>query len=123
MEIERYEAGALMSQAVVHGGTVYLAGQIALDNRNADVSVQAREIFARIDALLAATGSGRDCLLSVTIWLCRVESFAALNTEWAAWLGEAPKPVRATICGIALALPGLEIEVMVTAARRQNPPS
>lgn len=118
MEIERLEPGAMMSQAVIHNDTVYLAGQVALDNRDADVAVQTREILGRIDALLAEAGSERASLLSATIWLRRAEDFAAMNAEWGAWLGDEPKPVRATICGVELAMPGWVVEIMVIAARR-----
>lgn len=39
MEIKRYESGRRMSQAVVHGGFVFLAGQVA-DDTSQDVKGQ-----------------------------------------------------------------------------------
>ena len=56
MSIERHETGPRMSQAVVHGGTVYLAGQVATDPVPS-VGEQTRQILAKIDGLLAACGS------------------------------------------------------------------
>ena len=50
MSIERLHSGARMSQVVIHGGTVYLAGQVSHDNRGSDVPQQAREVLASIDA-------------------------------------------------------------------------
>ncbi len=117
MEIERLEPGALMSQAVVHNDTIYLAGQVALDNRGASVAMQTREILDRIDRLLAQAGSDRTRLLSATIWLRQREDFAAMNAEWSAWLGDGPKPARATVCGVELALPDWDVEIMATAAK------
>ncbi|HVK81634.1 MAG TPA: RidA family protein [Verrucomicrobiae bacterium] len=117
MTIERLEPGAWMSQAVIHADTIYLAGQVAQTHRGADITQQTREIFARIDALLSAAGSDRSALLSVTIWLRRPEDFSVLNAEWVAWLGEAPKPARTTVCNIEFVLPGWDIEVTVVAAR------
>ena len=120
MEIKRLEPGALMSEAVVHNGTIYLSGQVALDNRGTDVATQTCEILGRIDALLAAAESDRGRLLSATIWLRRTEDFAAMNAEWSAWLDQDPKPVRATVCGVELALPDWDVEIMVIAARRSG---
>jgi enamine deaminase RidA (YjgF/YER057c/UK114 family) len=56
--IKRLETGPRMSQAVVHGNTVYLAGQVA-DDPSVDVAGQTRQILASIDKLLAAAGSDR----------------------------------------------------------------
>ena len=107
--------GPLMSMATVYNGTAILSGQVALDNRDADFTTQAREVFTRIDAVLAEAGSSNDKLLSATIWLTDLADFAEFNTLWLEWLGDAPKPARATV-GAELAMPGLKIEVQVTAA-------
>ena len=44
MSIERIGVGARMSQAVVHGDTIYLAGQVAGKAAGASVGEQTREI-------------------------------------------------------------------------------
>ncbi|MDF3074175.1 MAG: RidA family protein, partial [Alphaproteobacteria bacterium] len=48
MTIQRFETGARMSQAVVHGNTVYLAGVVA-DDLKADTAGQTQQILAKID--------------------------------------------------------------------------
>ena len=48
MTIERFDKGPRMSQAVVHGDRVYLAGQVAGDTSQ-DVAGQTRQILAKID--------------------------------------------------------------------------
>jgi enamine deaminase RidA (YjgF/YER057c/UK114 family) len=105
-----------MSQAVVHGSTVYLAGQVGMKNRDGSIDAQTREIFESIDSWLAEAGTDRTQLLSATIWLAKQSDFGAFNALWAVWLADAPKPVRATVCGAQLALSGLDIEIMVVAA-------
>ena len=60
MSINRLHAGPRMSQAVVHGETVYLAGQVADQAKGKSVGEQTREILATIDRLLAEAGSGQD---------------------------------------------------------------
>ena len=60
-DIKRIEPGPRMTQAVVHGGTVYLAGQIA--SPGADVATQTRDILANVDRLLAEAGSSKSRVL------------------------------------------------------------
>lgn len=114
-DIRRIGVSPRMSQCVVHAGTVYLAGQIALDAIGQDVVTQTRHVLAQVDALLAEAGSGRDRILSATIWLTDLADFAAMNAEWDAWLPEGRAPARATV-GAALALPGLAVEIAIIAA-------
>jgi enamine deaminase RidA (YjgF/YER057c/UK114 family) len=116
MTIIRTGAGAVMSQAVVSSGTVYLAGQVAMDKRSKPLTAQAASIFAQIDSLLGSVGSDRSRLLSATIYLVNIGDFAEFNDSWVEWLGTGPMPARTTIGGIDLALSGLLIEVTVIAA-------
>lgn len=114
-ETRRIQTNQRMSMAVVHGGTVYISGQLALESRGADVATQTREILGRIDALLAEAGSSRDRLLSASIWLTDMTQFDTMNGEWDAWLPEGAAPARATV-GAALALSGFDVEIAVIAA-------
>ena len=56
MTIDRHHVGPRMSQIVVHGDTVYLAGQVA-DDPSADVRGQTEQILAKIDRYLAEAGT------------------------------------------------------------------
>jgi enamine deaminase RidA (YjgF/YER057c/UK114 family) len=116
LTIERHETTSLMSQAVVHNGVAYLSGQVAMNLPGAPVAEQARAIFARIDSLLDRVGSDQSRLLSAQIWLRKASDFAEMNAAWVAWLGASGVPARATVCGVELAVPGLEIEIAVIAA-------
>ena len=53
MTIKRIDVGDRMSQAVIHGNTVYLAGQVALAAPGESAEAQTRDILKRIDELLA----------------------------------------------------------------------
>ena len=112
--IKRIEAGPRMSQAVVHGNTVYVAGQVASDT-SADVSGQTRQILSRIDALLAAAGTDKSRLLSATIYLSNIATFAAMNNVWDSWVLPGSTPARATV-EAALAAPEYTVEIVVIAA-------
>ena len=83
MSIRRIEPGKRMSMGVVHGGTVYLAGQVGEPGE--DVSAQTRTILAEIDRLLAEAGTDKSKLLYVQIWLADMGDFAAMNAVWDAW--------------------------------------
>ena len=112
--IKRIEAGPRMSQAVVHGKTVYVAGQVATDP-TADVSGQTRQVLASIDRLLAAAGTDKTRLLAATIYLADIGTFGAMNAVWEAWVAPGATPARATL-EAQLAGPAYKVEIVVTAA-------
>jgi enamine deaminase RidA (YjgF/YER057c/UK114 family) len=112
--IARKHTNQRMSQIVIHGDTVYLAGQVG-DPRHS-VADQTRDALARVDALLVEAGSTREHLLQTTIWLADMADFEAMNAVWDAWIPAGHAPARA--CGEArLADPRLLVEVIVCAAR------
>lgn len=113
MSIERFEPNQRMSQAVVHGGVVHLAGQVGGEVEG--VSAQTEAVLAKIDALLSRAGSSKSQLLSALIILPDIGDFDAMNAVWEAWIDPANPPARATI-GAALAAPEFRVEIVVTAA-------
>ena len=113
MTITRIETGARMSNAVIHHGTVYLAGQVGTPGD--DVAAQTRTILAEIDRLLALAGSDKTRILMAQIWLADISTFARMNAVWDAWVPVGHTPGRAT--GEAkLAGPEYLVEIIVTAA-------
>lgn len=112
--IKRIEVGPRMAQAVVHGNIVYLAGQVA-DDPAADVAGQTRQVLASIDRLLAAAGSDKTRILSATIYLADIGTFAQMNSEWDAWVPRGHTPARATV-EAKLAAPPYKVEIQVVAA-------
>jgi enamine deaminase RidA (YjgF/YER057c/UK114 family) len=115
MSIQRLKVGSRMSQATIHGDTVYLAGQVA-DDTSADVVGQIRQILAKIDALLAEAGTSKDRLLQATVWLADVNDYNAINVVWDAWVTPGAPPARACI-GAPLAGEEYRIEIGAIAAR------
>ena len=104
-----------MSKAVVHGDTVYLAGQVA-DDASADVLGQTQQILNKIDRILAAVGSDKSKLLSANIWLTDIATWSLMNEIWKAWIDPANPPARATV-EAKLAGPEYKVEIMVIAAK------
>lgn len=116
MSIKRLHSGPRMSQAVIHGDTVYLAGQVAQNAPDAPVAEQTKDILARIDELLAEAGSDKSKLLSATIWLSDISTFNEMNALWDAWVDPANPPARACVES-KLAAPKFNVEIAVIAAR------
>jgi enamine deaminase RidA (YjgF/YER057c/UK114 family) len=118
MSIERIEPGPRMSQAVIHKGTVYLAGQVASGARGRSVAEQTKDILARIEALLSEANSDKSHLISATIWLTDMASFADMNSVWDRWVVDGATPARATVMSPQLAAPDYKVEIAIVAAQR-----
>ncbi|MBX5156689.1 RidA family protein [Rhizobium sp. NZLR8] len=115
MQIERYETGKRMSQAVTFGGFVFLAGQVAIDAPGASVREQTANILARITRLLGGAGSDATRILSATIWLADISEFEEMNLVWDAWVPSGHAPARATV-EARLAAPEFAVEIGIIAA-------
>ncbi len=114
MSITRHGVGPRLSQAVVHGNTVYLAGIVAGDP-SADAKAQTEQILKKIDEHLAAVGSHKSKLLSATIYVANMGLYHDMNAAWDAWIDNANTPARATV-EARLATPKVLVEIMAVAA-------
>lgn len=113
-DITRLDPGPRMSQAVIHNGLIWLAGQVAKPGDS--VTEQTRAVLDQIDALLAQAGSDKTRILSATIWMADMADFAEMNAVWDGWVPQGATPARAT--GEAkLATPDYKVEIIVTAAQ------
>jgi 2-iminobutanoate/2-iminopropanoate deaminase len=102
------------SQAVIADGTVYTAGQIALDPRTNEVvgkttAEQTDQVLKNLTAVLAAAGSGLGLVVKTTVYLVDMADFPAMNEVYARHFGS-HKPARATIQAAALPR-GVRIEM------------
>ena len=116
MTITRIDPNSRMSEAVIHGDTIYLAGQIGAPG--ADITTQTRAVLAEIDDLLARAGSDKHHILMATIWLADIADFDAMNAVWDSWVSPSAPPARATSEG-RLATPAYKVEIIIVAARRR----
>lgn len=114
-DIKRIKPGPRMSQAVVHGGLVWLAGQVGEPGES--VEAQTKTILANIEALLAEAGSDKSRILQATIWLSSMDDFAEMNAVWDAWVDPANPPARAT-GESKLATPDYKVEIIIVAATK-----
>jgi enamine deaminase RidA (YjgF/YER057c/UK114 family) len=112
--IRRLAEEGRLSGAVVHGGLVWLAGQVA-DDATLDAEGQTADILAQIDALLAEAGTSKAKLLSVQVILGDIADAPAMNRAWDAWLDHGNKPARMTIQA-PLVDPAWRVEITGVAA-------
>ncbi len=111
--------GGHYSQAIVHNGTVYLAGQLAIDKdgkKHSDASVEEQTVmvFQNIEAILEAAGSDLSHVLSVTIFISKIEYWGKINEVYTRIFGD-HKPARAIVPVPELHF-GLALEVQLIAA-------
>ncbi len=107
------------SQAVVHGGVAYLAGQVALDPETGEatgdtIEEQAERVLANLEAVLSAAGSSWQRVLRVGVYLTDMADFPRFNAVYQRVLGDA-RPARSTVQVAGLPL-GLQVEVDAIAA-------
>lgn len=114
MELKRLHVGKTLSEAAIHNGVVYLAGQIAEDATQ-DVAGQTREVLGHIDRLLGEAGSDKSRILMCQIYLADIADFGTMNAVWNEWVAQDDSPPRATV-EARLAKPEWRVEMVVTAA-------
>ena len=107
------------SQATVHGGVVYLSGQVPLDPETGElcgssIEQQTEQVLRNLEAVLRASGCGWDRVLRVGVYLLDLAEFQRFNAVYARVLGEA-RPARSTIQVAALPL-GARVEIDALAA-------
>ncbi len=112
--IQRLAEEQRLSGAVVHGGLVWLAGQVA-DDTGLDAEGQTADVLRQVDALLGQAGTDKSRLLSVTVVLADIRDALAMNRAWDRWLDPSAKPARMTIQA-PLVDPAWRVEITGVAA-------
>lgn len=107
------------AQGIVHGGLVYVAGQLPIDPANPDapqgtVEEQTDRALANVAAILQAAGSDLGHLLSVTVYVTDIEDWPAVNAVYARILGD-HRPARAVV-PVKTLHHGFRIEIQAIAA-------
>jgi 2-iminobutanoate/2-iminopropanoate deaminase len=102
------------SQAVVADGTVYTAGQIALDPKTGEVvgkttAEQTEQVLKNLAAVLAGAGSELGMVVKTTVYLADMADFSAMNEVYAKHFGE-HKPARSTVQAAGLPK-GVRVEI------------
>ena len=111
------------SQAVVHAGLVYVAGQLPIvpgdpQRRLEGFEAQARQVLDNVIAILEAAGSGAESVLKATVYIADVAHWPAFNALYAERFG-AHRPAR-TVVPVAALHYGYLVEMDAIAALRDS---
>ncbi|MFC3695217.1 RidA family protein [Chenggangzhangella methanolivorans] len=95
------EAIGPYSQAIRHGDTLYLAGQIPIDPKTKELSKGAIEeqtklVLENLKAVLAAAGMTMDNVVSTSVFMKDLNEFKKMNEVYATYFKDKP-PARATV--------------------------
>ena len=107
------------SQAIVHNGVVYVAGQLPIDPKDKNrpvgsIEEQTERTLRNVEAILVAAGSGLDRVLQMTIYISDIELWGGVNTAYSRVMGS-HKPARAVVPVNDLHY-GYQIEIQAIAA-------
>jgi 2-iminobutanoate/2-iminopropanoate deaminase len=113
------QAAGHYSQAIVHNGVVYVAGQLPIDPTNRDrpvgsIEEQTEQTLRNVKAILEAAGSGLDRVLQMTIYVSDISLWGGVNVAYARMMG-AHRPARAVVPVKDLHY-GYQIEIQAIAA-------
>ena len=115
--------GGHYSQAVIHGDTVYVAGQLPFapgtkpgDQDPGDAYTQTRQAMANLGAILDAAGSGLDHALQVVLYVSDIDLWSEVNRAYVDIMGD-HKPARAVVPVGPLHY-GYVVEIQAVAALR-----
>ncbi len=108
------------SQAILVDGTLYLAGQIALDPLSGKlveggIEVQTRRVMQNLNAVLDAAGYQFDDVVQTQVFLSNLNHYKAMNSVYATYFNERP-PARAVVEAARIPRDAL-VEIMMVAQR------
>lgn len=111
------------SQAVVHGGLVFVAGQLPIDPADPSrapgtIEEQTELALANVAAILAAAGSGLDRVVQMTVYISDVSLWGQVNAVYSRVMGE-HRPARAMVPTRELRH-GMSIEIQAIAAAAEG---
>ena len=89
------------SQAVVHNGLVFVAGQLPIDPARRDaapggIEEQTERTLRNVEAILAAAGSGLEHVLQMTVYVSDIALWGQVNATYARVMGP-HRPARAVV--------------------------
>ncbi len=114
-----FESSAPLSQAIRHGDTLYVSGNVPIDPETGelvegDVGAQTEQVMENIEAILNEAGTSMDNVIRAGVFLTNMDAFDELNEVYQEYLSE-PYPARTAIKA-EMASPDILVEIDVIAA-------
>ena len=116
---EAYESSAPLSQAIRHGDTVYVSGNVPVDPESGDlvkggVGPQTEQVLENVQAVLEAAGTSMDNVVRAGVFMTDMDAFSEMNEVYQEYMSE-PYPAR-TAVKAEMANPDIQVEIDVVAA-------
>lgn len=113
--------GKTVSQAVIHGDTIYVCGQVACDFEtdecvHGSVAEQTKLALSHMKIILEEAGTSMENVLMVNTYLSSMDIFEEYDEEYARFFPENP-PARVTIA-VKEIYDNLDVEISCIAAMK-----
>ena len=111
------------SQAIIHGDTIYVAGQLPIEPKTGEkktgsVEEQAEQVLKNIAEILQAAGSDLSHVLKMTVYVADMSLWERLNAVYARFFGE-HRPARTVVPAPNLHY-GFQVEIDAIAAIKKK---
>jgi endoribonuclease L-PSP, putative len=110
------------NQSILHGDTLYISGQIAIDPDNGtivseSIEAETHQVMKNLTAILDNAGLTFEDVIKCTVFVKNMQHYARINAVYASYFDEATAPVRALV--EVSALPKyVNVEISAIAAAR-----
>lgn len=116
---EAFESSAPLSQAIRHGDTLYVSGNVPIDPETDElvedgVGPQTRQVLENVEAILEAAGTSMDNVVRAGVFMTDMDAFGEMNEVYEEFMSE-PYPAR-TAVRAEMASPDIDVEIDVIAA-------
>ncbi len=109
------------NQAVWHGDTLYVSGQIAIDPASGDlvtgsIEAETRQVLNNLGAILRSAGLGFDQVLKCTVFVSDMNMYSRINAVYAEYFAEDWAPARELV-EVSHLPKGVNIEISAIAGK------
>lgn len=116
---EAYESSAPLSQAIRHGDTVYVSGNVPVNPETealveGGVGPQTRQVLENVEAILEEAGTSMDNVIRAGVFMTDMDAFGDMNEVYTEFMNK-PYPAR-TAVKAEMANPDILVEIDVIAA-------
>jgi len=116
---DAYESSAPLSQAIRHGDTVYVSGNVPVDPETGELveggmGPQTRQVLENVEAILEEAGTSMDNVIRAGVFMTDMDAFGEMNEVYQEFMSE-PYPAR-TAVKAEMANPDIQVEIDVIAA-------
>lgn len=108
------------NQAIIHNGTLYVSGQIAINPASGElikesIEAETEMVLKNVAAILEAAGTSFENVLKASVFVSDMEQYSRINAVYAKFFDEATAPARELV-QVANLPKYVNVEISVIAA-------